>query len=45
MARFYGPDVLPVTQRTVSKHWMEHKHWPSTSGLASSFHPPLDSWS
>jgi len=31
---FYGPDVLPVTQPTVSKHWRKHK---STNGLTSFF--------
>jgi len=27
---FYGPDVLPVTQPTMSKHWRKHKTvvWP-----------------
>ena len=33
---FYRPDVLPVTQPSVSKHWREHKAITLTSGLASS---------
>jgi len=23
---FYRPDVFPVTQQTVSKHWRKHIH-------------------
>jgi len=34
---FYRPDVLPVTQLSVSKHWREHKALTLTSGLSSSF--------
>jgi len=34
---FYGPDVLPVTQPTVSKHWRKHKSLTSANGLASLF--------
>jgi len=33
----YGPDVLPATQPSVSKHWREHKVLTPISGLASSF--------
>jgi len=33
----YGPDVLLVTQPSVSKHWTVHKALTLTSGLASSF--------
>ena len=42
---FYLPDVLPVTQPTVSEHWRKHKPLTLTSGLASSvLRPPLGSW-
>ena len=42
---FYRPDILPVTQPSVSKHWRKHKAITLTSGLASSFlHPQPDSW-
>ena len=42
---YYGPDVLPVTQPTVSKHRGKHKSLTPTSGLTSSFlHPPPASW-
>ena len=34
---FYRPDVLPVTQPTVSNHWRKHKELTPISGLASSF--------
>ena len=34
---FYWPDVLPVTQPTMSKYWREHKELTPASGLASSF--------
>ena len=33
----YGPDVLPVTQTTVSKHRRKHKALTTTSGLVLSF--------
>jgi len=38
---FYGPDVLPAMQPSVSKHWKEHKALTLTSGIVSSFfsHP------
>jgi len=37
---FYGSDVLPVSQPSVSKHWGKHKALTLTSDLALSFlHP------
>ena len=42
---FYGPDVLPASQPSASKHWREHKALIPTSGLASYFlRSPPDSW-
>ena len=38
----HRPDVLPVTQPTVSKHWRKHKARTLPSILAS--YPPLNSW-
>ena len=32
------PDILPITQSTVSKHWRKHKVLPPTSSPASLFH-------
>ena len=26
----YKTDILPLTQPTVSKHWMKHQQWPSS---------------
>jgi len=41
----YRPDVLPDTQPTVSKNWMERKQSTPTSGLALILsHPLLESW-
>jgi len=41
---FYGPDVLPVNERTASKHWGKLDALNPTSGLTSTSHPPWNSW-
>jgi len=42
---FYRPDVFPVSEPSVSKHWMELRALSLTSGLTSSFlQPTLECW-